>query len=259
MKWHSGWKMQRLRGVQLALVYGDLLKSALSLLASDPAAAAAPVDDATWHMPPPVFGAGCHESYCGRPYRCATSVLPTTGMQLQETIDAQAGTAGTAGGAGGADAATGGLNATRWELLYANAAAASATALGHDKCGYVDSKQQLTGHAGSGWLFFKLPQVSAEDNASVGFCGDFPSDMDLAGLSDVEAEGAESDPLLVLVNGEEVQGAVHALQAWPAAKTLGSAFQCFSTTANVFPGDNELGFRVMDPKVTVKLTHVLWS
>ena len=46
----------------------------------------------------------------------------------------------------------GGLNATRWELLYGDDKAKEATAKGHSLCGYRDSKQQLIGDDGSGGL-----------------------------------------------------------------------------------------------------------
>jgi hypothetical protein len=120
------------------------------------------------------------------------------------------------------------------------------------------------GHAGSGWLFFRVPDVAADEGASIAFCGEFPSTLDLAGTGAGMSEGGgegggNSEALLVLVNGEEVQGGAHALTAWPSVKTLGAQFACFSTSANVMPGDNELGFRVMSQDVTVKLTHVMWS
>ena len=116
----------------------------------------------------------------------------------------------------------------------------------------------MIGNDGSGWLFFRVPHVTEDEGASVAFCGEFPADIDLTGEKEGEASG-EADPLLVLVNGEEVQGSTHALTAWPAVKTLGAQFACFSTSSNVLPGENELGFRVMKPGVEVKLTHVMWS
>ena len=253
VRWHSGWKVQRLRGVQLALVYLRALSRALDLLEAGAGAAALARDAEDAALPSPV-SESCDSAYCSRPYRCATSVFPTTGQTLAAAIDAQAGAAGAVGG----ESEGGGLNATRWQLTFGNDRAKEATEKGHSLCGYRDSKEQLIGNDGSGWLFFRVPHVTEDEGASVAFCGEFPADIDLTGEKEGEASG-EADPLLVLVNGEEVQGSTHALTAWPAVKTLGAQFACFSTSSNVLPGENELGFRVMKPGVEVKLTHVMWS
>ncbi len=79
---------------------------------------------------------------------------------------------------------------------------------------------------------------------TIAFCADFPKDKR---LTDFE--------VLVLLNGEEVQ---HEMTFWMDARTLGISIQCYGTHKMVRPGENSLGFRVMESGLTFSLTHVIW-
>ena len=60
----------------------------------------------------------------------------------------------------------------------------------------------------------------------------------------------------MLVNGEEVQG--H-LTKWLEAKTLGISSTCYSTSHNVYKGENDLGFRIMKAHARLSLYHAVLS
>ena len=55
--------------------------------------------------------------------------------------------------------------------------------------------------------------------------------------------------------GEEVQDD---MTFWLDSRTLGIAIQCYGTTKMVRGGENNLGFRIMQKGITLKLTHVIW-
>ena len=55
--------------------------------------------------------------------------------------------------------------------------------------------------------------------------------------------------------GEEVQDD---MAFWLDSRTLGIAIQCYGTTKMVRGGENNLGFRIMQKGITLKITHVIW-
>jgi hypothetical protein len=45
---------------------------------------------------------------------------------------------------------------------------------------------------------------------------------------------------------------------WLDSRTLGIAIQCYGTAKMVRAGENNLGFRIMQKGITLKITHVIW-
>lgn len=210
VRWHAGWKMQRFRGLHMALFYLRLSRDAVNHAGLQPTRLS---------LPPPV-SKQCRPRFCSEQYRCAMTWGPKLGPSLHDIADTQHGLKG-------------------WKLQHASRRAAEITRQGQSKCGYKDEKMALTGDASSHWIFFELTNVKD----TIAFCGDFQS-KDFAEYA------------LIVVNQEEV---MDKLEQWLESKTLGVASSCFSTSHNVQPGTNIIGFRVTAGNFVVHLTHLLWN
>lgn len=228
VRWHSGWKMHRLRGLQMAVLYGRVLAKAVeqyhALAARGPIdASAARWDLARLPVPEPV-GAQVKSgaAFAGQGFECAISWQPKEGRGLRDILDTSS-------------EAKGG---TQWKFKDANKRISDAGA----KCGYQDNKEALEGTVNDGWVFFKF---DVAEHGTIGFCADFPKDKRLLDFA-----------FLVLINGEEVQSQ---MAFWHDSRTLGVSLQCYGTDYNVRTGSNSLGFRVMEHRQTLRLTHVVWS
>ena len=212
VNWHAGWKMQRFRGVHMALAYLDIFASAVSEYRAGLAGGKLEGPRATDGPGPfrveryarqaasvsrgALAGAGrhsdCRALFCSQTFRCAMSWDPTVGASLVDVVR---------GGSGGAAAA-------KWALQHPNARVEAVTRKGQTNCHYRDSKRALVGTAASTWLDLDLPSVPAP--GTIGFCGDFP-------------EGAIHDLLRVKLNGLEIQDA---LEFWHGTRTLGVSAAC---------------------------------
>jgi len=228
VRWHAGWKMQRYRGLHMAMFYLDLLGDAVKAVRQLPerdASASSPrwviKRRAPSEMHAPV-SKGCKPAFCSQTFRCAMTWQPQLGPALVDVVDSQLGVNG-------------------WRLQHASKRAAELTKKGHHSCGYKDEKKGLVGDQSSHWIFFNLPDVA--DGGAVAFCGDFVS-KDFANYA------------LIVVNQEEV---MDKLDIWLESKTLGISSACFATTHNVVEGANVLGFRVTSGANAVSLTHVVWA
>ena len=230
VRWHAGWKMQRFRGVHMALAYLDMFQGAVdeykALLA---AGAVPPSDDARWAIAPrdrdalpPPKSKQCKELFCSETFNCAMTWQPKVGKSLVDLVDPQLGLNG-------------------WKMQHPSARVADITNKGQTNCHYKDEKRSLVGNAQSHWIFFNVPNV--KDGGVVGFCGDFQSQK-------------FDEYALIVVNQEEV---MDKLSIWLESKTLGIASACFSTTHNVMEGDNVIGFRVTSGDLAISLTHLIWN
>ena len=256
VRWHAGWKMHRFRGLHWGMAYLSYLSEAIAMLreelgkGADLAKLAS--DTARWEaMVEKRAGTSMHKAqdktlqtakYASSTYRCAMTWTPKLGPELKDLV------AAAPANAARGRRALGKLNAlTKWEWSLGDQRVTDVTTKGHRDCNYVDARAMMMGNTGSGWIFFKLSDVGLDgsDGGEIAFCGDFPPEKKIA------------DFALVLVNGEEVQNG-H-LTKWLESKTLGISSTCYSTTHNVFKGENDLGFRVMKDGHVVKLTHALWS
>ena len=244
VNWHAGWKMQRFRGVHMALAYLDVFASAVadyrSALAGEKSEAPRATDyyaqQAASVSRGALAGAGrhsdCRALFCSQTFRCAMTWDPTVGASLVDVVR---------GGTGGAAAA-------KWALQHPNARVEAVTRKGQKNCHYRDAKRALVGTAASAWLDLDLPKVPAP--GTIGFCGDFP-------------EGAIHDLLRVKLNGVEIQDA---LEFWHGTQTLGVSAACYSTPLAARPdaradvaANNTLAFKVAPGVASISLTHVLWT
>ncbi|KAJ1455743.1 hypothetical protein M885DRAFT_587567 [Pelagophyceae sp. CCMP2097] len=228
VRWHSGWKLQRFRGLHMAWVYLDMLRDAVKKY-EQMQGVLPPAGDKQWaieprtgaDMPPPV-SKQCHAAFCSRAFKCGLTWSPTVGRRLVDLVDPQLGLNG-------------------WQVRHPSKRIAELSKNGHGKCHYQDEKQSLVGDASSHWIFFNLPGVAAQ--GTIAFCGDFKS-------------SSFTDYALIVVNQEEV---MDKLEPWLESKTLGISSSCFATSHNVVPGDNIIGFRVTSGDLALSLTHVIWT
>ena len=227
VRWHAGWKMQRYRGVHMAMFYLDLLADAAHEYATLEPALRRDQNHRRWfierriqlHTP---VSRHCKLAFCSRTFRCAMTWQPQLGPTLQDIVDQQLGLNG-------------------WRLQHASKRAAELTRKGHYACGYKDEKKGLVGDESSHWIFFNVPSVA--ENGAIAFCGDFAS-RDFANYA------------LIVINQEEV---MDKLDIWLESKTLGVSSACFATNHNVVAGDNVIGFRVTSGVNAISLTHLIWS
>eukprot|EP00622_Pseudochattonella_farcimen_P001034 FR735637.1.p1 GENE.FR735637.1~~FR735637.1.p1 ORF type:complete len:270 (+),score=31.99 FR735637.1:79-810(+) len=142
VRWHAGYKLQRLRGVQMAMVYLNFLNLAvdqyLVLLKeespSDIQQRKWKIGDAAELSSP--YSKDCRGIYCDQSYSCAMSWDPKMGPGLMDILD-------------NAD--------TKWKLEHPSSRAKSSTETGLSKCDYKDSKMMVTGGVSDGWVFFHIP------------------------------------------------------------------------------------------------------
>ncbi|KAH8071885.1 hypothetical protein JL720_11388 [Aureococcus anophagefferens] len=162
VRWHAGWKMQRFRGVHMALAYLDLFEAAVDhykqLLA---AGSVPPSDHARWALQPRDREAlhaplvkECKDPFCSATFNCAMTWQPKVGRSLVDLVDPQLGLNG-------------------WKMQHPSPRVADITNQGQTKCHYKDEKRSLVGNAKSHWVFFNVPNV--QDGGLIGFCGDFQS------------------------------------------------------------------------------------
>ena len=257
VRWHSGWKTHRLRGLQMALVYAQMLGKAVAQYKDLLRGGMVDANLVSAHsrfavpglgLPPAPLPKPRHKSLQGgvfaeTPFNCGLSWSPRTGRSLEGLIDTSS-------------EAKGG---TKWKSRDPNARISSSG----KRCGYSDDKTELEGSVADGWAFFTLKDVKAAQSTYtslgagsdasgkgvVGFCADFPKPKE-SRLKDFE--------VLVLLNGEEVQSD---MKFWMDAHTLGVSIQCYGTSKMVkTDGDeNIIGFRVMQNGLTFKLTHLIWT
>mmetsp|Transcript_1628 Transcript_1628/g.2490 ORF Transcript_1628/g.2490 Transcript_1628/m.2490 type:complete len:463 (+) Transcript_1628:22-1410(+) len=229
VRWHAGWKMQRFRGMHMAMFYLSILKEAVTKLYPTLSVAEQDPQHSRWtslvqrrkelHAP---ISKHCKPAFASVIFRCALTWQPQLGPALIDIVDPQLGVNG-------------------WRLQHASKRAADLTKRGHSDCGYKDEKKGLVGDQSSHWIFFNLKNVA--DEGTVAFCGDFAS-RDFA------------DYALIVLNQEEI---MDKLDVWLESKTLGISSACFATTHNVIKGDNVLGFRITSGSNAMSLTHVLWT
>ena len=233
VRWHSGHKMNQLRGVHMTFVYLKFLKEAVrayrALLNSGASVNAIRGKD--WTITPRIpsdipapYAKECLDRFCSETYNCATTWSPrlSNGAHLPDILDSD--------------------SQTKWKLVYQSNRAKSATEKGHSLCGYQDAKQQLSGGQTDAWLFFKFESMTGD--GTVAFCADFPADL------------AWKEKTLVLLNGEEVQGE---MEPWLEAKTLGVNTACYSHTGGMVKGSNVIGFRCMEDPMVLAITHLMWQ
>lgn len=147
VRWHAGWKMQRYRGLHMAMFYLDLLAEA-----ARKKGARGPIERrSNLHAP---VSKQCRGVFCSQTFRCAMTWAPQLGPSLLDIVDKQLG-----------------INA--WRLQHGSRRAAELTRQGHASCGYKDQKQSLVGDAQSHWIFFNVPNV--REGGHIAFCGDFAS------------------------------------------------------------------------------------
>jgi len=232
VRWHSKYKLNRLRAGQMAMVYLGLLQKAVEMVNSQ-LNGQTPLEELqqrarTSIVPltnlPPRTGRGCATAYCDTSFRCATTWRPTTGLSIEQIQDKE--------------------QPTRWALKFPDGKAERVTKQGHQMCHYQDSKQALVGDAESAWVFFKFT-TSKRDSTMVICLG-------------VTAEDIKdwTDDVIVLLNGEEIE---KELKPWLSAKTLGVVSTCYGYKGSVLKGPNTLGIRVMDFKINVGVTHIMWE
>eukprot|EP00614_Pseudopedinella_elastica_P005585 CAMPEP_0172608358 /NCGR_PEP_ID=MMETSP1068-20121228/28443_1 /TAXON_ID=35684 /ORGANISM="Pseudopedinella elastica, Strain CCMP716" /LENGTH=502 /DNA_ID=CAMNT_0013411607 /DNA_START=92 /DNA_END=1600 /DNA_ORIENTATION=- len=239
VRWHAGWKMHRLRGLQMAVLYAQSFSRALAQfkhLVHEHGEEALKARD--WSFKP-VRGSdlpalrskNLSSRFADSAFKCGLTWSPRMGRSLMDLVDTS-------------EAAKGG---TKWRLNDPNKRISD----GGKKCGYSDDKTQLEGTVHDGWVFFPLQRdgggSSAGEEGTLGFCAEMPTKDKEKRIGDFE--------VLVLVNGEEVQDD---LEFWMDARTLGISIQCYGTSKMVRAGENVLGFRVMQSGITLKLTHVIW-
>ena len=230
VRWHAGWKMQRFRGVHMALAYLDLFEAAVDHYKQLLSAGSVPASDhARWALQPRDREAlhaplvkECKDPFCSATFNCAMTWQPKVGRSLVDLVDPQLGLNG-------------------WKMQHPSPRVADITNQGQTKCHYKDEKRSLVGNAKSHWVFFNVPNV--QDGGLIGFCGDFQSQK-------------FDEYALIVVNQEEV---MDKLTIWLESKTLGIASACFSTTHNVVEGDNVIGFRVTSGDLQISLTHLIWN
>lgn len=227
VRWHAGWKVQRLRGLHMAMVYvQSLLKAVDKYKVLD----REKLQGRNWDaetiqkavMPPPNHK-DIKSIFADYSFQCATSWNPHHGRSIKDIIDTS-------------DEAKGG---TKWKTIDPNEGVSSRGRA----CGYKDNKAQVIGGVHDGWIFFKLPNVS-RDHGALGLCFDVPKGMDLGKFE-----------YIALLNGEEVQDS---FEYWLESRTLGVSLQCYGTSKFLNPGDNNLGLRVMEDGTNLKLSHVIW-
>ena len=149
VRWHAGWKMQRLRGMQLAYIYLQYLGEAVDEYA---AALKAGKGDALlkrdWALPvhkgklPKALSKEA-QPYFSETFRCTVTWGPKLCASPLSILDA---------GGGYGDAVG---NTTKWTLDFANAKTKSMTEKGHADCGYKDEKKSLIGDVNTGWVFLR--------------------------------------------------------------------------------------------------------
>jgi len=228
VRWHAGWKLQRFRGVHMALAYLDLFEEAVGIYRELQKAGGVPPDDAPrWALAPraplpPPDSKAARPLFASSTFNCAITWQPKVGRSLIDLVD-------PASGVGG------------WKMQHPSPRVADITAKGQTNCHYHDEKRSLVGNAQSKWIFFNVPNV--KEDGLIGFCGDF-------------ASREFGEYALIVVNQEEV---MDKLEIWIESKTLGIASACFSTTHNVLEGDNVVGFRVTSGDLQLSLTHLIWS
>lgn len=165
VRWHAGWKMQRFRGLHMALFYLGLLKDALLLDPEHTPSSPPRSPRSLLHSP---VSKSCDDLFCSRTFRCATSWAPRVGQDIVDIVDPQLGLSG-------------------WRVQHGSKRAATMTKQGHANCGYKDEKKALVGDSSSHWIFFTVKNVKD----TVAFCGDF-QDKNFASYA------------LIVVNQEEV-------------------------------------------------------
>jgi len=227
VRWHAGWKMQRYRGLHMAMFYLKILADAAKQYSKLEPTLLTDHDHPRWkirrrfdlHAP---VSRHCRPAFCSHTFRCAMTWQPNLGLSLSHIVDQQLGFNG-------------------WHLQHASKRAAELTRKGHQACGYKDEKKGLVGNQSSHWIFFNIPNVA--ESGAIAFCGDFAS-RDFANYA------------LIVVNQEEV---MDKLDIWLESKTLGISSACFATSHNVVSGDNVIGFRVTAEADTMSLTHLVWE
>lgn len=230
VRWHSGWKIHRLRGLHMAMVYAESLLRALDKYEGLLARGSDPVRSRNWDeamrikgpMPPPTHR-DIKPTFGSYSFQCATTWNPTHGRSLTNIIDTS-------------NEAKGG---TQWKTVDPN----SKVSMQGKACGYSDNKAQVLGGVRDGWIFFSLPQVSMEASA-IGLCFDIPKGVDFKSMA-----------FIAILNGEEIQDS---LEFWQESRTLGVSLKCYGTTKFLHSGMNSLGLRVMEDGTVIKLSHVIW-
>mmetsp|Transcript_15026 Transcript_15026/g.39466 ORF Transcript_15026/g.39466 Transcript_15026/m.39466 type:complete len:418 (+) Transcript_15026:566-1819(+) len=191
VRWHAGYKLQRLRGVQMALVYLNMLDLAVDKYVEmingpgdEPGESPSDIMQRRWeighnkqidlaeHAP---YSKDCRGIFCSRAYSCAMSWEPRMGPGLTDIFDSE----------------------TKWKLDYPDARSKSASEDGHSKCSYKDAKKTVIGGVSDGWVFFKFVAEDDSKKGSVAFCADFPGE---------DLGGKWEDKTLVLLNGAHLYG-----------------------------------------------------
>ena len=83
VRWHAGWKMQRLRGLQMAMVYGHMLKEALNEYKALAAQGDPKTSGHDWSISveslPKTMHRDLKPMFASRPFKCALSWSPRVG------------------------------------------------------------------------------------------------------------------------------------------------------------------------------------
>jgi len=230
VRWHAGYKMNRLRAVHMASVYLGMFHKALDRLRTrlHSGEALHTIRTEVARQPfataqlAPSPSPRCLQEICNRRYSCATSWEPHGAADMGRLM-----TEGE----------------SKWELQFPDSRSKAMTTLGHSQCHYRDAKKQLVGTQRDGWQFLAF-NADRQDGV-VAFCADLPP----------KTETPWQSKMLVLLNGEEIQDDLNRMLE---AKTLGVHSACFGYDGIVH-GKNSIGFRVMEEEFVFRLTHLFWQ
>ena len=191
VSWHSDWKVHRFRGLQLAY---HLLGSLADALKFQPQQhAVTRVLSAVPPLPPPSHQK-CPPAICSHAFKCHTLWKPRLGPGLLQALTSEYSAKVKADApspleVGGTFTWPKTSSVPHWGIAHSSSGVeATLRKVEEGGCGYIDSHQYLYGHAGSGWLFFRLEGIPA--GGAIGFCASFKQ---AAGTT---SEGVEEDLLV---------------------------------------------------------------